>query len=317
LAVVLVIVIVAVALVVVAGIVLIVRAASGGNEGAVDVTPEPQGGPRPQVRDFHVRGEEAQVHYGVPLPAGEVGAHLRGLLYQDAIEVVREKRTQGLPIDQVQRIRVFGVRDGTSAEVGVVELPEPGQLPEVSAPDLVPHDTVAGYDPLTHLGEQDLDVSPGVAARSGREGLPPFQDEIEIPGTLEASLRAVGTDPRQASLEGLSLDLLRIGGYQVVETQSRVQTASGASATEYHATRDGRRTLLVIVPHEKGEYPELSETTVNRFIVAVAQDNPDRALLVSDKFGPFMMYDKEKHEPRCRFITRERLQAFVDSFALS
>lgn len=315
--VVLVIVFVAVALVVVAGIVFLLRGATGADESGGGAAPEPEGAPRPQVRDFHVRGDEAQVHYGVPLPAGEVGDHLRGLLYQDAVEVVREKRTHGLPIEQVRRIRVFGVRDGASAEVGVVELPEPGQLPEVTAPDLVPRDTVAGYDPLTHLGEQDLDVSPGVAARAGKEGLPPFQDDIEIPGTLEASLRAVGTDPRQASLEGLSLDLLRIGGYQVTETRSRVQTGSGATATAYHATRDGRRTLLVVVPHDKGEYPEVSEMTINRFIVAVAQDNPDRALLVSDKFGPFMMYEKEKHEPRCRFITRERLQAFVDSFALS
>lgn len=314
-AVVLVIVFVAVALVIVGGLVYLVRASSrrGGSEPAA---PEPDVGPRPKVLDFHVRGDEAQVHYGVPLPAGEVGDHLRGLLYQDAVEVVREKRSHGLPIDQVRRIRVFGLRDGATSEVGVVELPEPGQLPELAVPDLVPHDTVAGYDPLTHLGEQELEVSPGVAARAGREGLASFHDEIEIPGTLEASLRAVGTDPRQASLEGLSLDLLRIGGYQVSEARSRVTTAAGP-APSYNATRDGRRTLLVIVPHTEGEYPELSEKTVNGFVVAVAQDNPDRALLVSDKFGPFVMYEKEKHEPRCRFITRERLQAFVDSFALT
>jgi hypothetical protein len=38
---------------------------------------------------------------------------------------------------------------------------------------------------------------------------------------------------------------------------------------------------------------------------------------VTDKFGPYVMYEKERRDPRCRFITRERLQVFVDSFALN
>ena len=30
--------------------------------------------PRPRVSDFHVRGEEAQVYFDVPLPEGEIDA---------------------------------------------------------------------------------------------------------------------------------------------------------------------------------------------------------------------------------------------------
>ena len=39
-------------------------------------------------------------------------------------------------------------------------------------------------------------------------------------------------------------------------------------------------------------------------------------MLVTEKYGPFMVYDKERREPRVRFITRERLQTFVDGFSL-
>jgi hypothetical protein len=39
-------------------------------------------------------------------------------------------------------------------------------------------------------------------------------------------------------------------------------------------------------------------------------------LLISDKFCPFIVYEKERREPRVHFITRERLQQFVDSLAL-
>jgi hypothetical protein len=38
--------------------------------------------------------------------------------------------------------------------------------------------------------------------------------------------------------------------------------------------------------------------------------------LITDKYGPYMIYDKERRNPKLRFITRERLQPFVDSFAL-
>ena len=39
--------------------------------------------------------------------------------------------------------------------------------------------------------------------------------------------------------------------------------------------------------------------------------------VVSDKFGPFLVYEKERREPWVHFITRERLQQFVDSLALT
>jgi hypothetical protein len=37
---------------------------------------------------------------------------------------------------------------------------------------------------------------------------------------------------------------------------------------------------------------------------------------VSSKFGPFIIYGQEQREPRVRFVTRERLQKFIDAFSL-
>ncbi len=42
----------------------------------------------------------------------------------------------------------------------------------------------------------------------------------------------------------------------------------------------------------------------------------DRGLMVSDKFGPFEVYERERREPRVRFVTRERLQGFVDALTV-
>ena len=91
----------------------------------------------------------------------------------------------------------------------------------------------------------------------------------------------------------------------------------GGEGNSYIAARGGNRTYLVVVDHEAGDYPELGEQTINEFMVRFATSNTARGMLVTDKYSPFMIYDKERREPRVRFITRERLQAFVDSFSMS
>ncbi len=51
-------------------------------------------------------------------------------------------------------------------------------------------------------------------------------------------------------------------------------------------------------------------------MIRFVSSGADRGLLFTDKYAPFMVYDKERREPRIRFISRERLQAFVDSVAM-
>lgn len=272
-------------------------------------TPEAQDRLRPKLVDFHVKDTTARIYYGVPLPAGDIDDHLRDLLCHDATLVLHDKSAHGLPIEQVVRAEVFAERDGQPIEVGVLELEEPGVIPELVVPDLVPHAAASGYDPLAHLGDQEFEIQPGVASNVPREGLPPFSEEISFAKSVEAELRAVGVDPYNTALSDLSLALLQIGGYQV-------SPAPSGTANTYIAQKAGSTALVVVQEHEIGEHPELSERAVNAFVIAVAQNNPQRALLITDMFSPYIVYEKERSDPRCRFITRERLQPFVDSFAL-
>ncbi len=299
----------AVALAIAAAIVLAVRGASSGDLAGPDEAKPTE--LRPAMAAFHVEGNTATVSYDVPLPPGEIDEHLSGLLLHDAARVVREKSAAGLPIEQVERVRANGMRDGEYVEAGVLDLREPGVIPELAAPDLVPHAATAGYDPLAHIGEQEFDVRPGIASARPEEGLDPFADDLELSRGVEISLRAAGIDPARATLEDMTLGLLAVGGYTVAPV-----SAEDRNDARYIARRGGTETLIEVLPHTAGDHPELSEQAVNQFIVAVAERHPTRAMLITDKYGPYMIYEKERRNPNCRFITRERLQPFVDSFAL-
>ena len=287
-------------------IVSLVRSTTSSSFLSSDPAPEAQDRLRPGLVEFHVHDETAKVYYGVPLPDDEIGDHLRDVLCHDASLVLHEKRSHGLPIDQVTRAEVYGQRDGQPVEVAVLELESPGEIPEIQAPELVPHAAMTAYDPLASLGEQDLEIQPGVAARVPDEGLPPFTDEILYAKSVDARLRAAGIDPHDVSISNLATALLQIGGYQV----------AGGPGNTYLATKAGSVALVVVHESRPGDHPELPESAVNSFMIEVAQTNPQRALLITDMFSPYLIYEKERSDPRCRFITRERLQPFVDSFAL-
>lgn len=290
-------------------IVSLIRSTTSESFLASEPVPDSRHRLRPTLVDFHVHDDTAMIYYGVPLPDDEISDHLRDVLCHDASLVLHEKRSHGLPIDQVVRAEVFGQRDGQPTEVAVLELESPGVIPEIVAPDLVPHASASGYDPLASLGEQELEIQPGVAAPAQRRGLPSFTDEILYAKSVEAQLRAGGIDPNDVTLSDLSQALLQIGGYQV-------SAGPDGPGETYLAQKAGAVALVVVHEHQAGEHPELSESAVNAFVVAVAQTNPERALLITDMFSPYVIYEKERTDPRCRFITRERLQPFVDSFAL-
>jgi len=272
---------------------------------------------RPVVLEFHVKGDEATILFGVPLPEGGPDPVLEELLLHAAMDVLREKRSHDLPLGDVERIRVLGRRGEEPVEVGVVELPEQGVLPEIRAPELIPRAGLPAYDPLAHLGEMEVTVPPTVAERPPAEKLRPFHDEIRLTRELEAALRAQGIDPEAADLEDLVLGLLRAAGYQVSVGVHGFEIAKGGKAHAYTARKGGNETIVLIVPHTEGEYPELDEQMINRFLVWFGQASAERGLLITDKYGPYLIYEKERREPRCRFITRERLQSFIDSFSWS
>lgn len=275
-------------------------------------TPRQSSRPMPPVRDFHVRGETASVYFAVPLGEGAAGDHLTELLGANAVEYVRERVDSGLPLEGVHRIDVYAMRADTPERLTTVDLPDVGELPEEAA--ILRR--AESHDPIAAVQAVAADSS--VAAPSGRgDTLEPVAAFLELPSPTEAHLRTVGVDTSSMSLHELAVGLLRVSGYQVDPGRAGFSMSSVGADDVYRFSRDADSGILVVIEHARGEYPELDEKVLSEFAVAVAQANPKRAMLVTDKFGPFAMYERERRDKRLVFVTRERLQAFTDSFGLA
>lgn len=261
----------------------------------------------PPVDEFHVRGDTATVQFGVPVPE-EIDDALSDLLTHEAVEVVREKKAT-LPIDQVTKVVAYGIHHGEPKEVGSVTLDTPGELP----PPLVlaenaPHASKLSVDVLGEFAETLPSTTP-VAAETQREGdLASVSDEFRLTAAAQAGLRAQGIDPNEMSVAELVTGLFRITGYQVME---------GGTPDTYLASKGGVRTFVQVIPHEAGSYPEIGEDVIRKFVVDFGSSGADRGLLISDKFAPFEIYERERRDKRIRFVTRERLQGFVDALSVS
>jgi hypothetical protein len=277
-----------------------------GSRGDVRATVDPLGaeiGRRARVAGFHVRGSEAEVTFDVPLPEGGDQV-LTDLLVDEAVEVLREKR-HVLPIDEVTEIVVYAGR-GERQLIGRSKLPSPGELPP-PAPAL--DFTQIARDPFAQPFESGIDHSVTYDTKMDvpADELAPIRDEVRIPVGLERGLRATGVDPDELEATEFMLGLLRIFGYAVTDLP---QPAS------YLATKDGRTTFIRTDPYQSGDHPELSESAIRRFLSDYGASGGERGILISDKYAPFMIYEIESRQPKLRFITRERIQDFIDSMAL-
>lgn len=292
-----------VVLVAVVAVLLVRRAATSPGGGAESEAAESdQSGP--SVASFHVSDGSAEVRFEVPLAAGEVDAVLADLLIREAVEVVRAKR-QTLPLETVHRVIAFGRRNGEWIEIGRVELDTPGTLPPPMVPELLPHASRPSFDAFDRIS--DLPQSPpGLADTAAAEALSPLGPSINLPQAVEAGVRAQGLDPDAADACDLVLGVMRLSGYAISER----------SADTMDAVRFGQQIFVRTVAHGADDHPELEESQVDRFVVDFLGSGADRGLLITEKFSPFEIYDRERREPRMRFITRERLQGFVDALAL-
>lgn len=284
-----------------------IKAARSAKAGASTSAP-PGEATRPgaPIAEFHVEGDAASVYFDVPLPETEDSV-LEQLLLHEAIEVVREKR-HSLPIDQVIRVAAYAKRGAEFSKVGERSLATPGSLPPPSPPPVVFKQ--AGPDPLASFSGAPPGAPPGVAASVPEEGVGPAGADLQLSTQLESGLRLQGVDPASAGAGDVVLGLLRLGGYSVSAPLAKEGYES------YVASSASGRTYICVDPLGASDYPELSERMISRFMVDFEQSGTEQGLLVSDKFGPFAVYEKERREPRVRFITRERLQQFVDSLAL-
>jgi hypothetical protein len=261
--------------------------------------------PRPAVASFHVHGNEARVTFDVPLPE-EGDDVLADLLVGEAVEVVREKR-HTLPIDDVTEVVVFAGKE-EPREVGRVSLETPGVLPPPSRLTDILNLTSIGADPLSaEFGEEPPSI-PETVTPSRSDELEPLGEMIRLPKAVETGLRAQGVDPGNMTAAELVTGVLSLFGYTITP---------GIGEGEFTATKGGTSTFILADPYQPGDYPEVEESTIRRFIISFEQSKADRAMLVSEKYAPFSIYERERRDPRIRFVTRERLQKLVDSMALS
>ncbi|MGF1616486.1 MAG: hypothetical protein ACFCU2_01570 [Acidimicrobiia bacterium] len=259
---------------------------------------------RAPVSEFHVVGSEARVTFDVPLD-DEDDEVLNEILLDEAMEVLRDKK-HSLPIADVHEVVVFAGR-GAIRQVARAKLPSPGVLPPPPPVSLLHLGNVAP-DPF----KADSDFQPAATyetkSKVPADELPPIGKELKIPKGLQRGLRAAGVDIDQASGPEIILGLLKLFGYLI---------EASPEPGVFNATKDGETTLVVVEGYNPGDHPEVDEGRVRAFAGRFTMSGARRGVFVSEKYAPFMIYDIERNEPRLRFITRERLQEFIDSMAIS
>ncbi|HSJ26697.1 MAG TPA: hypothetical protein VLB67_00685 [Acidimicrobiia bacterium] len=255
--------------------------------------------PRPAVSDFSIEDGIAKVTFDVPM-AGEADEVLRDVLLSEAVEVVRERRhTAGANFTDIAVYAGNPVREIVSRT-----FPD-GVLPEQSGPSLLNLSAIA-MDPLEVLvssGPKDLDLP----SRTSGDKVGPIGREIRVPKAVDTGLRAQGIDPATMTAAQLITGMLSLVGYQVTP---------GVADNTWFAQKGGERTFIREDPLTEDGYPEVEDGAIQRFLFEFQSAGTDRGLFVSDKYAPFGIYEKEAREPRIRFLTRERLQKFVDGLAL-
>jgi hypothetical protein len=249
--------------------------------------------------EFTIAGAEARAYFETALPAGETENVIGSALVQRALAVVRAKRPR-LPMSQIGRIVAFGRRGDRWAEAGAVDLAVPGVLPgepggEASGPE-------HAFDPLEAL-EDYPGWPPRLDKARRKDELAPLCEELHLSAAVKGRLRAQGIDPDAAGAGALVLGVMEMTGYRSAQVDDDT----------FRVRRLGRTALLRVVEHRPGEHPELEEADLRRFVVDVVAAGVDVGLLVTEKYAPFEVYEREQRDRRLRFITRERLQRFIDA----
>jgi hypothetical protein len=258
------------------------------------------------VESFHVVGDEARVTFDVPLDDDDDQV-LNELLTDEGLEVVRAKR-HTLPIEDVDHIVVFAGRDKVR-EVGRTKLASPGELPPPALDTGLSFTHIARDPFAAPFDDERLDhgVTYETRADVPEDELPPLREDLKIPKGLDRGLRALGTDPDQLNGPDFVIALLRMFGYAVTE-----QAFPGS----YLAIKGGLSTYIATDSYDKGGHLELEDAVIRRFLADFGSSSADRGMLISDKYAPFSIYEIEVNQPKVRFVTRERIQRFVDSMAM-
>lgn len=259
--------------------------------------------PLPNIEDLSVSGDVARVTFAVPMVGKD--PILSELLTYYALEAVR-RAGRDLPMQSLQGVEVLVSYHGQSRRVGRVDFDEQGRLPEdIPVPEIVKL-SEAMEDPL----DSDFKAPAGSKAptsRGGGERLAPLGSFLKISNKAAAALRLQGVDPHHMTAGELVRGILALRGYTL---------SAGPDARTHHARKGSATVLVREIPHARGEYPELAEEDMHRFLMDVAGSRMAKGMLVTEKYGPFLVYNIERRNRRVRFVTRERLQKAIDALAL-
>ncbi|MFP5331308.1 MAG: hypothetical protein ACLGHX_02940 [Acidimicrobiia bacterium] len=257
--------------------------------------------PHPPVAGFEVEDGIAKVTFGVPV-APDVDEVLREVLMVEAIEVVRERRHTGT-VPPFTEIAVYAGKPH-AREIASRPFPD-GVLPENTTPSMLNLSAIA-LDPIEVMvdkGPATLDLP----TRSSGDRVGPIGPEIRLPKAVDTGLRAQGIDPSTMTAAELVTGLLSLVGYRVTP---------GVADHTWFAQKGGEKTFIREDPLGPDGYPEIDDAAIQRFLFESQTAGTGRGLFVSDKYAPFGIHEKEAREPRIRFLTRERLQKFVDGLNL-
>jgi hypothetical protein len=261
---------------------------------------------RPE-HELHVVDNEIRIDFNVPLPADGADEVLADLLSHHALEIINDRMQRDHPLDGIPVARVSARRRGEPVLVAMLDLGGPDELVEMEMPVLLPLVAGTGYDPLSKYGEGKEENVLELAEHRASDDLGPVGAQLRLTAGVAAGLRSMGIDPETMTVCELGVGLLDLAGYAIAARGVGTWVASGK----------GTSTFVQCVDHVPGDYPELSDKAVTAFLVAYARARTERGMLITDKFGPYEIYKKERANPDCVFVTRERLQGFVDAIALS
>lgn len=261
---------------------------------------------RPE-HDFHVVENEIVIDFMVPLPPRGHDEVLTDLLRHHALDIIRDRKHRGQPLEGIPVARIRALRGTSPEEVAEIDLEQPEEELLIDLPELLPSRLASGYDLLARFGRGEEVVGLPLASRDRGDDLGPLSDEVRLTAGLAAGLRSMGIAPERMSMLDFGPGLLRLAGYELTQR----------GEDRFVALGNGMTTFVAVVGHEPGEYPELEERQVNSFLIEYANARTDRGMLLTDKYGPYLIYSKERANPDTLFVVRERLQAFVDAVALA
>jgi hypothetical protein len=258
--------------------------------------------------DFKVEGATAHVYFDTQIPDAGPDDVLMSLMGREAMRIFKDKAGH-LPLAEVKHVTARGTQAGQPVTVTTVAVTAPVEMDRLDAPTeddvvLAGDVSAAGHDPLGAL--HDMELGRGDGYRASGDELPPLSQELNIPAKVIEAVAGPGGTLLGMRLEDFITGLLRASGYSVVEAADGTKLATKGGTTSY----------LEFVEHVPGSHPELDERSIDGFIMKFMGSHASRAMLFTAKYGPYAIYEKERRNDKVKFMTRERLQAFVDSVAM-